>query len=125
MGNTTLVTVPVKALFSLLALFRNFVGKMGPQGFSDLKVLSKVNDRLPKKPTTLLVFYAACAMIARKKLTEEAWEAASEFVATAMESKIANIRLGGAILALNLALNPVENTDEEQVAVVCALTEAL
>jgi len=115
----TMLRVPMKALFSLLALFRNFVSKKRVR-LVDFGFLKKVQDRIPKEnQSVMIVFVTACANLVVQCVTDG--ESAVEIATDALDSENKHIRTAGALLTYNLCLSLPEDSEDSQMALCCAL----
>jgi len=115
--------VPVKALFSLFALFRNLVSKHKVPG-DIMNLLKKARARIPEKNYMVyILFVTTCANLVMKGLKDI--ESATDIASEALESENGHLRSAGALLAWNIAISVPEDAEESQISLFCCLVEAV
>jgi len=120
----TLLTVPKKGLYSLLALFKNFLLKSTVTGFS-FNLMVQVEKRLSEKDVTLRVaFTLACAALAAK-VDRKDTQLTVDIAFRALESSHVSIRTAAAAIIYNIALSMPADSDDLQMAMVGTLTEII
>merc|ERR1719193_1814869 len=115
--------VPVKALFSLFALFRNFVSKHKVPG--DILDLMKIaRARVPEKDYMVyILFVSTCANLVMNGLKNI--ESATDIASEALVSENDHVRSAGALLAWNIAITVPEDAEESPISLFCCLVEAV